>query len=198
MIKLAETISGQIRNSIPDLSKIIYLCLMIARTGAKKLKQLSLKCRVIAVVGPRQSGKTTLCRQTFPGKAYVSMENPDNEAFASSDPNGFLKQFKNGAVVDEAQKTPHLFSYIQQIVDENNKPGFFILSGSNNFLMQQSISQSLAGRVAYIHLLPCSLKELKTSKLLHEDYRFHVFNGGYPEPLFKNIEARVFYFMYKG
>ena len=121
------------------------------------------------------------------------MENPDNEAFASSDPNGFLKQFKNGAVIDEAQKTPHLFSYIQQIVDENNKPGFFILSGSNNFLMQQSISQSLAGRVAYLHLLPCSLKELKTSKLLHEDYRFHVFNGGYPEPLFKNIEATDWY-----
>ncbi len=116
---------------------------MIVRTGAKKLRELAAKFRVVAVVGPRQSGKTTLCRQTFARKHYVSMENPDNAEFAISDPKGFLKQFKNGAIIDEAQKTPHLFSYIQQIVDEKNKPGFFILSGSNNFLMQQSISQSL-------------------------------------------------------
>src|ERR1700685_858993 len=99
-----------------------YLCWMIPRTGIKKLKQLARQFRVVAVVGPRQSGKTTLCRQAFSKKDYISMENPDNADFARNDPNGFLKQFKNGAIIDEAQKVPHLFSYIQQIVDEKNKP----------------------------------------------------------------------------
>ena len=85
---------------------------------------------MVAVVGPRQSGKTTICKTTFPRKPYVSLENPDVAEFATVDPNGFLKQFRNGAILDEVQKLPHLFSYIQQIVDENNKTGFFILSGS--------------------------------------------------------------------
>ncbi|MDY0906861.1 ATP-binding protein [Pedobacter sp. CFBP9032] len=165
---------------------------MIQRIGKNKLKQLASKFRVVAVVGPRQSGKTTICKATFPRKPYVSLENPDIADFAITDPNGFLRQFKNGAILDEVQKLPHLFSYIQQIVDENNKAGFFILSGSNNFLMQESISQTLAGRVAYLHLLPCSLKELKTAKLL-SSYENHIFNGGYPEPLYKNITATDWY-----
>ncbi|WP_316848098.1 ATP-binding protein [Pedobacter psychrodurus] len=117
---------------------------------------------------------------------------PDVAEFATVDPNGFLKQFRNGAILDEVQKLPHLFSYIQQIVDENNKAGFFILSGSNNFLMQENISQTLAGRVAYLHLLPCSLRELKTAKLL-STYENQIFNGGYPEPLFKKIDAVDWY-----
>jgi len=165
---------------------------MIARVGKIKLKQLASKFRVVAVVGPRQSGKTTICRKTFPRKPYVSLENPDIAEFATEDPNGFLKQFKNGAILDEVQKLPHLFSYIQQIVDEIDKPGFFILSGSNNFLMQQSISQTLAGRVAYLHLLPCSLKELKKAKLL-QDYESQIFNGNYPEPTYKGIAAVDWY-----
>jgi predicted AAA+ superfamily ATPase len=165
---------------------------MIERIGKKKLKQLASKFRVVAVVGPRQSGKTTLCKQTFPRKPYVSLENPDVAEFATTDPNGFLKQFKNGAILDEVQKLPQLFSYIQQIVDEKNKSGFFILSGSNNFLMQQSISQTLAGRVAYLNLLPCSLKELKSAKLLNS-YESHIFNGSYPEPLYKKIDSIDWY-----
>lgn len=165
---------------------------MLQRVSKNKLKQLAAKFRVVAVVGPRQSGKTTLCRQVFPRKPYVSLENPDVAQFATTDPNGFLKQFKNGAILDEIQKIPQLFSYIQQIVDENPKPGFFILSGSNNFLMQQNISQTLAGRVAYLHLLPCSLKELKTAKLLN-GFEYHIFNGSYPEPLYKNIAATDWY-----
>lgn len=165
---------------------------MIERIGKNKLKQLALKFRVVAVVGPRQSGKTTLCRQAFPRKPYISLENPDVAEFALSDPNGFLKQFKNGAILDEVQKLPQLFSYIQQIVDEKNRAGFFILSGSNNFLMQEGISQTLAGRVAYLHLLPCSLRELKRSKLLN-NYESHIFNGSYPEPLYKKIDAIDWY-----
>ncbi len=165
---------------------------MIERIGKVKLKQLASKFRVVAVVGPRQSGKTTICRTTFPRKPYVSLENPDVAEFATTDPNGFLKQFKNGAILDEVQKLPHLFSYIQQIVDEKDKPGFFILSGSNNFLMQESISQTLAGRVAYLHLLPCSLKELKKAKLI-VDFETQMFNGNYPEPIYKNISATDWY-----
>ncbi|WP_412465510.1 ATP-binding protein [Pedobacter sp. KLB.chiD] len=165
---------------------------MIQRVAKNKLKELASKFRVVAVVGPRQSGKTTLCKATFPRKPYISLENPDVAEFATADPNGFLKQFKNGAILDEIQKLPHLFSYIQQIVDENNKPGFFILSGSNNFLMQESISQTLAGRVAYMHLLPCSLKELKSAKLLLS-YENHIFNGTYPEPLYKKIDPTDWY-----
>ncbi len=165
---------------------------MLQRVSKIKLKQLASKFRVVAVVGPRQSGKTTLCRQVFPRKPYVSLENPDVADFATTDPNGFLKQFKNGAILDEIQKLPQLFSYIQQIVDENPKPGFFILSGSNNFLMQQNISQTLAGRVAYVHLLPCSLKELKIAKLLN-NFEHHIFNGSYPEPLYKHILATDWY-----
>jgi uncharacterized protein len=166
---------------------------MITRAGGKKLKQLATRFRVVAVVGPRQSGKTTLCRQVFGRKAYVSMENPDNIEFATEDPNGFLQQFTHGAIIDEAQKTPRLFSYIQQIVDEKNEPGFFILSGSNNFLMQQSITQSLAGRVAYLHLLPCSLGELKTAGLLPSRYQQAIFEGAYPEPLYKKIGGLDWY-----
>lgn len=165
---------------------------MIERIGKTKLKQLASKFRVVAVVGPRQSGKTTLCKKTFPRKPYVSLENPDVAEFATTDPNGFLNQFKNGAILDEVQKVPQLFSYIQQIVDERNKPGFFILSGSNNFLMQENISQTLAGRVAYLHLLPCSLTELKKAKLL-KGYENQIFNGSYPEPIYKNIEAVDWY-----
>lgn len=165
---------------------------MIERIGKVKLKQLAAKFRVVAVVGPRQSGKTTICRATFPRKPYVSLENPDIAEFATTDPNGFLKQFKNGAILDEVQKLPHLFSYIQQIIDEKDKPGFFILSGSNNFLMQESISQTLAGRVAYLHLLPCSLKELKKANLI-ADFETQMFNGSYPEPIYKNISAIDWY-----
>ncbi|WP_293788636.1 ATP-binding protein [uncultured Pedobacter sp.] len=144
------------------------------------------------LLGQGKVGKTTLSKTTFPRKPYISLENPDVAEFATADPNGFLKQFKNGAILDEIQKLPHLFSYIQQIVDGNNKPGFFILSGSNNFLMQESISQTLAGRVAYMHLLPCSLKELKSAKLLLS-YENHIFNGSYPEPSYKKIDPTDWY-----
>lgn len=90
---------------------------MIQRVDKNKLKQLASKFRVVAVLGPRQSGKTTICRTTIPRKPYVSLENPDIAEFATADPNGFLNQFKNGATLDEVQKLPHLFSYILQIVD---------------------------------------------------------------------------------
>ena len=102
---------------------------------------------VVSVNGPRQSGKTTLLRNAFPRHRYVSLESPDERTFALEDPRGFLGRFDGPAILDEAQRAPDLFSYIQSIVDDDPAPGRFLLSGSRNFLLMQRISQSLAGRV---------------------------------------------------
>ncbi len=162
---------------------------MIQRTATARLLKLAKSFRSVAVVGPRQSGKTTLCRQVFANKPYVSLENPDTFEFATSDPRAFLSQFPNGAILDEVQKAPQLFSYLQQILDETNKKGLFILTGSNNFLLQENITQTLSGRIAYIQLLPLSLQELQQSKKLKTNYVWHIFNGGYPEQIARKINA---------
>lgn len=133
---------------------------MISRHATKKLLQLASQFKAVAVIGPRQSGKTTLVKSLFPAKPYVSLEDPDTRTYALEDPRGFLANYPNGAVFDEVQRTPELFSYLQGILDNNENPGQFILTGSNNFLLQQNISQSLAGRVAYLQLLPFTLGEL--------------------------------------
>jgi len=133
---------------------------MIQRTLASKLHDTVAKFPVVTVTGPRQSGKTTLVRNEFKDFAYVSLELPDQRSFALEDPRGFLAQFHGPAILDEAQRAPELFSYIQAIVDERGRSGQFILTGSHNFLLLQSISQSLAGRCAVLHLLPFSLAEL--------------------------------------
>ena len=150
---------------------------MIQRKAAVTLRYLATQFRVIAVVGPRQSGKTTLVRMIFPVKSYVNFENPDIRNFALEDPRGFLSNYPNGAIFDEVQRVPLLFSYLQQIVDEQNKNGMFILTGSNNFLLQESITQSLAGRVGYLQLLPLSIDEIGDSDHSVEDY---IYKGGYP------------------
>ena len=133
---------------------------MIKRDAESKLIQLSRQFKAVALVGPRQSGKTTLAKHVFAKKPYVSLENPDTRRFALEDPRSFLGQFPDGAILDEAQRAPELFSYLQQILDEDKTPGKFIITGSNNFLLQESISQSLAGRIAYMFLLPFSISEL--------------------------------------
>jgi uncharacterized protein len=158
-----------------------YVCDMINRIAKARLKKLAASFRSVAVVGPRQSGKTTLCRLVFPKKPYVSLENPDVREFAKTDPRGFLGQFKNGAILDEVQKVPELFSYLQQVLDETSKKGLFILTGSNNFLLQENITQTLAGRIAYLQLLPLSMQELKVDGLLAKDYHTQILKGGYPE-----------------
>jgi hypothetical protein len=166
---------------------------MINRTAAVRLKKLASAFKSVAVVGPRQSGKTTLCKTLFPNKPYISLENPDNLEYAKTDPRGFLGQYKNGAILDEIQRAPHLFSYLQQVLDETKKKGLFILTGSNNFLLQENISQSLAGRIAYLTLLPLSLQELNESKKLKADYSWHILHGGYPEVITKKIAAADWY-----
>ncbi len=134
---------------------------MLKRHLAAKLIDAAGHYPVVTLTGPRQSGKTTLVRATFGEHAYVSLENPDHRQFALEDPRGFLDQFQAGVILDEVQRTPELFSYIQGLVDERDEPGRFILTGSQNFLLLQSISQSLAGRCAVLHLLPFSHSELK-------------------------------------
>jgi len=160
---------------------------MITRTAAKQVKELSESFKAIAIVGPRQSGKTTLARDVFKGKRYVSFENPDNRRFMTEDPRGFLEIYQEGAIFDEAQRVPELFSYLQQILDENPARGQFILTGSNNFLLQENISQSLAGRIAYMYLLPFSNKEAETLMGKRQTLEDAIFKGGYPAIYDNNI-----------
>lgn len=133
---------------------------MIPRTALPHLRSLAARYPVVTVTGPRQSGKTTLCRQAFPGKAYVNLESPDVRAFASEDPRGFLRTHANGAIFDEVQRVPELPSYLQAIVDEDAAPGRFILTGSEQFEVLNRVSQSLAGRTGLIKLLPFSIEEM--------------------------------------
>lgn len=164
---------------------------MITRIATKEVIRLASKFKAIAVVGPRQSGKTTLARQVFPEKKYVSLENPDIRQFATEDPRAFLQQFPDGAIFDEAQRVPDLFSYLQQILDESTSKGQFVLTGSNNFLLQENISQSLAGRIAYLYLLPFTVQEAEEA--MHEKLTVEsaLYKGGYP-PIFDNeIEPSI-------
>ena len=133
---------------------------MVNRTLAKKLKQVYKKYPVVMLTGPRQSGKTTLCKSVFPDKPYVSFENPENREFAEKDPKGLLNRYNNGAVFDEIQRCPSLLSYLQGIVDEKKKNGMYVLIGSQNLLLLRSVKQSLAGRVAILKLLPFSYEEI--------------------------------------
>lgn len=154
---------------------------------------MAAKMPIISITGPRQSGKTTLAKQCFPDYDYTNLENPDLFATAKSDPRLFLSQHKKGLIIDEAQLMPELFSYIQTISDENNKPGEFILTGSQNFLLSEKISQSLAGRVFVTHLLPFSIEELKKSDQWKDNFNQFLFRGFYPRIYDKDIPAELFY-----
>lgn len=152
---------------------------MIPRLLADSVRELIKYFPVVYVGGPRQSGKTTLLRHLFPDLPYASLENPDTQLFAIQDPRRFLESFPDGAILDEAQRTPLLFSYLQGIVDAN-KNLHFILSGSQNFLLMEKITQSLAGRVGILTLLPFSLEELPvdiSSDLSPEKWAWQ---GGFP------------------
>ena len=180
---------------------------MIKRVLTRKLKQAARQFPVVTVTGPRQSGKTTLVQATFPNYEYVSLELPDQRAFALEDPTGFLEQFQGPVILDEVQRAPELFSYIQVLVDKySDLNGRFILTGSQNFLLLQSVSQSLAGRCAVLHLLPFSLSEIesrkpidlkglgkrlpKTSKRPHRALLETLFTGFYPRIHNKHLEPR--------
>jgi uncharacterized protein len=168
----------------------------IKRSARKKLLSLAASFPAVAVMGPRQSGKTTLVKSLFPKKPYVLLEDPDTRAFANKDPRGFLSQFPNGAVLDEAQRAPEIFSYLQGILDEKNRPGMFILSGSQNFLLMENMSQSLAGRVALLNLLPFSLHELQAAGITFAAPEEYLIRGFYPRLYDQKIEARDLYSNY--
>jgi predicted AAA+ superfamily ATPase len=133
---------------------------MFRRTLAEELVSAAEKLPVVTLTGPRQSGKTTLVRQVFPDHDYASLERPDERARALADPLGFLDHFKGNVILDEVQRAPDLLSYIQVAVDEDDRPGRFVLTGSQNLLLMEGISQTLAGRTAILHLLPLSVAEL--------------------------------------
>lgn len=134
---------------------------MLPRHATTTLRSLAQGYPVLALTGPRQAGKTTLAQSTFPGKPYVSLEDPDTRAFADEDPRGFLARFPEGAIVDEAQRCPTLFSYLQTRVDAARRMGEFVLTGSQQFGLLSNITQTLAGRVGLVQLLPFSLQELQ-------------------------------------
>jgi predicted AAA+ superfamily ATPase len=166
---------------------------MIPRTATKTVLELAKGYPVIAITGPRQSGKTTLVHSAFPDKAYVSLEDPDQLEYALSDPRGFLERFPDGAIFDEIQRAPSLFSYLQTLVDLDNRQGIFILTGSQQFGLLSKITQTLAGRVGLIQLLPFSLKELQdAAKRVHrlEDW---LWQGAYPPIYDKKLSPTHWY-----
>jgi len=143
---------------------LIYNPLMFKRTLSGKLSTLAKKFPVVSIMGPRQSGKTTLSKNVFKDHDYVSLEEPDEREFALSDPKGFLRRFPGGVILDEIQRVPNLLSYIQGILDREDSPGRFILTGSQQFHLMEKVGQTLAGRVAIVYLLPLSLSELLGQK----------------------------------
>ena len=159
----------------------------------KRLRALAGKFPVAAVTGPRQSGKTTLVRKTFPKYAYVSLENMDIRNFAVRDPRGFFSTYPAPVILDEIQRAPSLLSYMQTLVDETGKCGQYVLTGSNNLMLLESISQSLAGRVALLHLLPFSFGELSSGGKAPDTVEKMMFLGGYPRLYDKNLTPEEFY-----
>jgi len=165
---------------------------MIKREISEIVFNSANKYPVISITGPRQSGKTTLAKMCFPEYSYVSLENPDLKEFAITDPKRFLKNFNKFVIIDEAQKVPHLFSYIQTVVDESKIMGQFILTGSQNFLLSSNISQSLSGRARIIKLLPFSIGEIKNNFNI-KDIDSLIFTGCYPPIYDRNIEPEIWF-----
>ncbi|HSX13783.1 MAG TPA: ATP-binding protein [Chlamydiales bacterium] len=152
---------------------------MYSRHLSAEIQELAKGYPVVTVIGPRQSGKTTLIQHIFPNFPYVNLENPDIRDVASLDPRSFLEKYPNGAILDEIQRVPKLLSYIQTIVDASDRKGLFILTGSHQLELHEAITQSLAGRTALLTLLPMSLNELENSGIdLTLDEA--IIKGGYP------------------
>ena len=186
---------GQIVNTIYNMSNQVRG--MIRRDAEEKVRSLALGFPAVAVIGPRQSGKTTLVRSIFPKLPYILLEDPDTRAFAEEDPRSFLARYeKTGAIFDEVQRVPELFSYLQGVLDRNQRPGQFILTGSQNFLMMERISQSLAGRVGIVKLLPLSMRELARAGIEPERYEDLLYAGLFPRPYSSGIRPTDFYASY--
>lgn len=172
--------------------------MFIKRLLTAQLIEASNEFPVVAIVGPRQSGKTTLAQAEFPQHRYVSLEDLDTRELALADPRSFLNDFpsKTGLILDEIQHAPHLLSYMQTIVDREKKKGFFIVTGSQNFLVDQAITQSLAGRMALLTLLPLSIAELKNVDLLPAKLETLVYKGSYPRVYADKVSTERLYSNY--
>ena len=166
---------------------------MIDRQLYSKAIQLLSKFPVVAVTGPRQSGKTTFAQALCPAYKYVNLELPDERQFAREDPKGFLNNYRDGVIIDEAQYVPELFSYLQAVTDQRKNNGEYLLTGSQNFLLSHHIAQSLAGRVALLTLLPFSFIELNTSVYKPNNWMEYLYKGGYPRIYEQQIEPIDFY-----
>jgi hypothetical protein len=168
----------------------------IHRDITHHLNRLASKYPILAVTGPRQSGKTTLLQTIFPDYRYVSLENPDHLEKALSDPRSFLKVYDDKVIFDEAQRAPLLFSYLQGKVDADQRMGQYILSGSQNFLLMEKITQSLAGRVALFRLLPFSFNELESQNLMETHWQVAAFKGFYPTIFSRGLDPGDFFLDY--
>jgi len=166
---------------------------MIERQLTDKLKQLASQYPVVTLTGPRQSGKSTLVQTVFPELPYVLLEDPDMRALAQTDPRGFLANYANGAIFDEVQRVPDLFSYLQGVVDTQTANHPFILTGSQNFLLLDQISQSLAGRTAVLRLLPLSYPERKAGNVLPTTVNELLIEGSYPRLVTQSLDPTDFY-----
>ena len=157
---------------------------MINRTARETLKRLTSQFPIVGITGPRQSGKTTLTRITFPDKKYVTFDDRNMRELAASNPSDFLEAFPDGAIIDEAQKVPEIFDALKLNIDSSEfTPGKFILTGSSQFRLKENMTDSLAGRAAFLKLLPLSIKELKDAEMLPEKPDDLIVGGQYP-PLY--------------
>ena len=162
---------------------------MIPRHAAARIQRLLQGFPVVTVTGPRQSGKTTLVRALLPDRPYVSLEATAQREFARQRPAEFLQQYPDGAVIDEAQHAPELFSEMQGVVDTAGRMGLFVLTGSQNLTLLSNITQSLAGRTAIVELLPLSVAELRAAGRLDAGYASHLVKGFYPAIYSRDLAA---------
>lgn len=170
--------------------------MLVPRRLPAHIRDLANFFPAISLTGPRQAGKTTLLKEMFPDYKYVSLENPTIRLAAKSDPASFLAEYNDKVIFDEAQRFPDLFSYLQGMIDEDRRPGRFILSGSQNFLLRKNISQSLAGRIGIVKLLPLDNTELKNASILADTFEEAILTGGYPGLINEGYPREAFYSSY--
>lgn len=169
---------------------------MIKRDINAELKKLLREYPVVTIIGPRQSGKTTLAQAIAKKYEYANLESPDIRLMAKEDPKGFLGQFKGPVILDEIQRVPDLLSYIQVMVDSKKANGQFVLTGSHQLKLMESISQSLAGRTAILQLLPLSIHELSNHKIEFKNWTDYAFKGFFPRIYDQNQRPRITYSNY--